>query len=78
MEEIQTLDWYLNQMGPLIMRYNPIYWVVAAGAVDIKEKGFRDWSSQEKNVELLHSSTYQIPTVLGTVLGTGDIGSVNR
>lgn len=38
-------------MVPLIMRCNPIYWVMSASAVDIKEKGFRDWRDQRKMLD---------------------------
>lgn len=32
----------------------------------------------EKDVELLHFSMYGIPTLLGTVLGTGDTGGEDK
>ena len=35
-------------MAPLIMRCNPIYWVMLAGAADIKKKVFRGWTDQRK------------------------------
>lgn len=64
----------MDEIGPLIMRCQSIYRGRAAGAVDIKEKGF----GSEKDVALLRSSMYGIPTVLGTVLGTGDIRGEDR
>ena len=48
MEASQTLDRCLDQMAPLIMRCNPIYWVMLAGAADIKKKVFRGWADQRK------------------------------
>lgn len=33
------LEGCLDQMALLIVRYNPIYWVMAVSAVDVKEKG---------------------------------------
>lgn len=47
-EEIQTLNRCLDQMAPLIMRCNPIHWVMSVSASDLKKKGFRDWSDQRK------------------------------
>lgn len=42
MEEIQTPEGCVAQMALLIMRCNPIYWVVVASAIDVKKKGFSD------------------------------------
>lgn len=46
--EIQILDWCLDKMGPLTMRCKPVYCVMTASAVDIKEKGFRPGVVRER------------------------------